>query len=77
MITLSEQALRAAAQLTHDDFKCDCGHAVWAHETINSRPQGACRACDCKRYRNTLVDINEADVFYAELKARLDERAPA
>jgi hypothetical protein len=85
VITLSERArqdalnavIRAAAEPTPDDFKCDCTHTVFAHETMNSRPQGKCRACDCKRYRNTLVDINEADNYYAELKARLDERAPA
>lgn len=60
-----------------DEWACDCGHKVWAHKIINSRPQGACSGCACKAYRNTLVDVNEADVFYAELKARLDERAPA
>ena len=41
---------------------------------------GECVTCDycvCRYASSVADDVAEADAYYAELKARLDERAPA
>lgn len=54
-------------------WTCRCGHSPIWHVMPGCFHTG----CSCKQFNNLAEDIKEADEFYAELKKRLAERAPA
>ncbi len=65
-----------------EEMRCCCGHALELHPRCCIADPAACAvdSCDCSGYRSSLtraLERREADAFYAELKASLDERAPA
>lgn len=77
----------AAAAKRHADMlekyqpRCsNCGHTgTWHRFAERWAGSTSCfhSSCECSKFRTVESDIKEAEQFYAELKARLDERAPA